>query len=565
MPKTVSQPLHSFIDDFLRDFFAAHPESATASGVHTYDHMLPGLSARGIARDVTRLKRALTRLKSLEPRQGTDSGRKLSPQTRLDFQLMKNSVESALFDLEELRSWERDPNYYNDRLHLSLFLLMRRKFAPLPERVESIIARERGLPTALEAAQKNLRRVPRLVAQLAISQCQGTVHFLKTSLPEAVRPVRDPKLLARFEQSNAEAIKAYGRFVEFLKHRLLPRTVPHFGIGEQQYRRKLWCDEMVELPLNTVLQKGYESLAEHEALFRETASKIDSRKSAESILEAMTRDHPPGDQIVRSTAAVLNRLQQFLLAQDLISLPAGSGSPGTDPCTVEESPEFLRALTFASLEVPGPLEKKAREYFYYVTLPDPHWDAQKQEQHLRFFSRHLILTTSIHEAYPGHLLHFLWVNRHPSKLRRLFGAASHVEGWAHYCEQMMIEEGFGGGDPRLQLAQLHEAQLRLCRLIVGIEMHVNDMTFRQARNFFIRHAHMQPLNADREAKRGIVDPTYLVYTLGKMQFLRLREDLKKKLGAPFSLKQFHNACVQNGFPPIPLLRELLLGERRTVI
>jgi uncharacterized protein (DUF885 family) len=130
---------------------------------------------------------------------------------------------------------------------------------------------------------------------------------------------------------------------------------------------------------------------------------------------------------------------------------------------------------------------------------------------------------------------------------------------------MMIEEGFGGRDPRLRLAQLHEAQLRLCRFIAGIRMHTREMTFRQAQNFFIRRAHMQPINAERETKRGVVDPTYLVYTLGKMQLLRLREDLRMKLGAKFSLKKFHNACVQNGFPPIPLLRELLLGDRRAVV
>ncbi|MFI5173224.1 MAG: DUF885 domain-containing protein [Terriglobia bacterium] len=566
MTQTIRKEFYSFVDNFLDAYFVAHPEAATASGIHTYDHHISDFSPGGIARDVSRLKRALSRLTRIEAGTGKSSVDGLPPQLRLDFQLMRRTLEAALFDLEEMRSWERNPSVYNDLLNASLFLLMKRSFAPLDTRVRAIIERERQIPAALLAARKNLRRVPRMLVQLALRQFEGTLHFLRDTLSAAVGQTADARLLAAFEESNRQAMAAFSSFIHFLKRDLLPRSPERFGIGESRYRKKLWLEEMVDLPLDHLLTKAHESLKENHEMFGRVAASINRRRDPDEILELMTRDHPPGDQILGRTAAVLGQLQDFLVEHDLISLPPLSPALGqTSPCTVSESPEFLRELTFASLDVPGPFEKKSREYYYYVTLPDPRWTAEAREQHLRFFSQHLILTTSIHEAYPGHLVHFLWVNRHPSKIRRLFGATSHVEGWAHYCEEMMIEQGFGGGDPRLHLAQLHEAQLRLCRFIVGIEMHAGGMSFRQAKNFFRRNAHMQPVNAEREAKRGIVDPTYLVYTLGKMQLLRLREELQRKQGAMFSLKRFHDACVQNGFPPIPLLRELLLGDRRAVI
>lgn len=564
MLETAWKEFQTFVDDFLDDYFAVHPEIATASGIHTFDHQISDFSQAAMARDVTRLKRASSRLKKFASQNGSKRG--LTPQQRLDLSLMEGTLEAALFDLEEMRPWERNPKFYNDLVYQSLFLLIRRSFAPLEERVRAIIDRQRQIPAALQAAQKNLRGVPRIVATLAIRQFQGTLHFFKTGLPSAVKPVFDPKLRAQFEVANSEAISAYRKFIEFLRERILLHGKADFGIGESCYRKKVWLDERVDIPLDRLLACAYDSLAENHALFRQVAAQIDPGQSPHQLLEQMTQDHPHRDQIIDSTTAVLSQLRDFVIQSDLISLPTRQGrTDGASLCSVDESPEYLRELTFASLEVPGAFEKKSREFFYYVTLPDLRWSAEKREQHLRFFSHHLILTTSIHEAYPGHLVHFLWVNQHPSKIRRLFGAASHVEGWAHYCEQMMLDEGFGEGDLRLHLAQLHEAQLRLCRLIVGIEMHVNGMSLRRAKNFFVQHAQMQPLNAERETHRGVVDPTYLVYTLGKMQFLRLRQDLQKKQGSKFSIKKFHNACVQNGFPPIPLLRELLLGERRAVI
>jgi uncharacterized protein (DUF885 family) len=212
------------------------------------------------------------------------------------------------------------------------------------------------------------------------------------------------------------------------------------------------------------------------------------------------------------------------------------------------------------MDSPGPFEETSTEAFYNVTLPEPDWSAAQREEHLRAFSRNDIRVTSIHEVFPGHYTQFLWVKRAPTKVRKLLGADTNAEGWAHYAEQMMLEQGYGEGDPKLLLCQLQEALLRLCRYMVGIRMHTRGMTLEEGIAFFEREGYQERANAGREAMRGTSDPTYLVYTLGKLQLLKLREDYQKKVGDQFNLKEFHDRFLGFGYPPIKLIRKEMLGD-----
>jgi uncharacterized protein (DUF885 family) len=210
---------------------------------------------------------------------------------------------------------------------------------------------------------------------------------------------------------------------------------------------------------------------------------------------------------------------------------------------------------------PGPFETRARDAMYNVTLPDPAWPKERVEDFLRgAFNRPLMDVVSIHETFPGHYVQFLWNQRLDSKVRKLIDATSSSEGWAHYCEQMLLDEGFGGGDPKLRLAQLQDALLRAARYVVAIRMHARGMSFAQAKAFFVDEGYQSAEVADMEAKRGTEDPTYLVYTLGKLEILRLRDDYRRKLGPAFTLRRFHDALLAQGAIPLPLARRALLGE-----
>jgi len=247
-------------------------------------------------------------------------------------------------------------------------------------------------------------------------------------------------------------------------------------------------------------------------------------------------------------------LKDYITVKEIITIP----SPVLP--ILEETPPFMRALTTASMDTPGPYEKVAKEAFFNVTLPEQSWTPQQVEEHMEGFNRGTIISTAIHEAYPGHYVQFLWMQTIPSKVRKLLGANSNAEGWAHYCEQMMLDEGYGNGDLKLRLGQLQDALLRDARFIVGIQMHRGKMTFDEGVHFFETEGYQTHESGLTETKRGTADPTYLYYTLGKLEILKLRADLKKKQGDAFSLEKFHNDFLRQGFPAIKIVRKTMLGD-----
>jgi uncharacterized protein (DUF885 family) len=220
----------------------------------------------------------------------------------------------------------------------------------------------------------------------------------------------------------------------------------------------------------------------------------------------------------------------------------------------------MRALTFAAMDAPGPFEQKAKEAYYYVTLPEADWKPERVEEHMRAFCKYDLLNTSVHEAFPGHYVQGLWQRKAPSKIAKIIDCGSNVEGWAHYCEQMMVEQGLENGDKKLKMVMIHDALLRCCRYIVGISMHTKGMSMDEGIKFFVNEGYQEKANAERETKRGTMDPTYLVYTLGKLQIIALRDDYKKLKGAEFSLKDFHNKIMETGAPPIKIIRQIIMGN-----
>jgi uncharacterized protein (DUF885 family) len=240
---------------------------------------------------------------------------------------------------------------------------------------------------------------------------------------------------------------------------------------------------------------------------------------------------------------------------------------------VAETPQFMRATSFASMDTPGPFESKATEAYYYVMPVEPDWTSQQAEEWLTAFNYYDIDVTSIHEAYPGHYVQFLCLNASPAtRLEKIFAGYAFTEGWAHYAEQMMVDEGFGTNGAsaptsaerikaaKYRLAQTDEALLRLCRFCVSIKMHCQGMTVDQATKFFVENCYYQQKPARQEAIRGAFDPEYLYYTLGKLEILKLRADYQKQEGSHFTLQKFHDELLRHGAPPIRLLREVMLKD-----
>jgi uncharacterized protein (DUF885 family) len=303
-----------------------------------------------------------------------------------------------------------------------------------------------------------------------------------------------------------------------------------------------------------VLEIGYANLRTNQNALKEVARKIDPTKTPQQISERLGKNHPPPDQLLQAFRNTFNGLIDFINSHHIITIPSQVRP------ILEETPPFMRALTTASMDTPGPYEKVATEAYFNVTLPEKDWTKERTQEFMTAFSHGTIVSTAIHEAYPGHYVQLLYFRNVPSKVRKLVWANSNVEGWAHYTEQMMLDQGYGNGSPELRAGQLMDALLRNCRYIVGIEMHTGKMTFEQGVEFFMHEGFLSRAYAEVETKRGTSDPTYLYYTLGKLEILKLRDDYHKKMGASYSLEQFHNEFMKQGGVPIKLIRHTMLGD-----
>jgi uncharacterized protein (DUF885 family) len=542
-----SSEWNKLVDSFFDGYFKLNPSQATAQGFHEYDSDLEDYSRKGIDDQIAFAKSYIARLNRFD-------SKPLPVEARQDYQLIANNLKSTLLELEEIRSWEKDPDHYSSGLTQSAFVIMSRKFAPPEQRLRSLIEREKKMPAVLAAGKKNLKNVPRIYTEVAIQQLPGIVDFFHKDVPEAFKDVKDQPLLSAFRSGNATVIAALEDYEKFLKENLLPLSKGDFRIGPENYRKKLLYDEMVDLPVDRLLQIGYADLHRNQQWFKEVAGQIDPKKTPDQIQSELQKDHPEPDKLLQTFRDDLGSIRQYLVDKHIVTIP----SPV--PPIVQETPPFARALTFASMDTPGPYEKVAKEAFFNVTLPEPDWPKAKVESFMGQFNRETMVSVAVHEVYPGHYVQFLWVPSAPSKVRKLLGGSSNAEGWAHYSEQMMLDEGYGNGDPKLRLGQLQDALLRNARFIVGISMHTGKMTFEDAIQFFQKEGYQPESVAEVEAKRGTSDPTYLVYTLGKLQIMKLRADYKQKMGGRFSLEQFHNTFLEQGFPPIKIVRETMLGN-----
>ncbi len=440
---------------------------------------------------------------------------------------------------------------------------MERSFAPQDVRLRSVIAREKQMPALLAEARVNLRNPPKVYTEIAIEQLPGIVSFFEHDVPMAFSEVKEPQLLSQFQASNGAVIEGLKSYQHWLETDLLPQSNGDFRWGADTFRKKLAYDEMVDIPLDRLLGIGKADLAKNQASFNRLAKELEPTKDPRVVLEELGADHPAPDRLLQSFHDTFDGLISFIQQHNIVTIPSQVRP------ILEETPPFMQATTFASMDTPGPFEQHATEAYFNVTLPDKSMTPAQVESYMHSFNVGTIVSTAVHEAYPGHYVQFLWVPQAPSRVRKLLGASSNAEGWAHYCEQMMLDEGYGqpgvgAKDAResklLRLGQLQDALLRDARFVVGIEMHTGTMTMDQAIQFFEHQGYQSHETAMVETRRGTSDGTYLYYTLGKLEILKLRSDVQKKEGAAFSLEKFHDAFLSLGFPPIKIVRQAMLGD-----
>jgi len=542
-----SEPLPHFVDDLLSYLHEVYPTTATFDGVHTHDDLLEDYSRSAIDTHLRELGSFSRRLSAINP----DT---LSPTERAERQVLEANIRSRLFELEELRTWERDPQYYAETLAISLAAQAIFAYAPTEQRARRVLSKLRQTPRLLQNARDNIKEPPGIFVKTAVETLRGVQSFIDRDLPRAFSEVDDLSLLGDLADAATEASQAVAAYADYLEREVAPKTKGSFRIGREPFETKLKLEEGITLSSDRLLAIGMRELAVTQEEFRRVASRLDA-KSPQEAWRKIKEDHPAPGELVATARAQVDELATFITRHPIISMPE------CEPLVVAPTPQFYR-WTFASLWTPGAFESRPLRSYYYLTDVDPAWTAERREEHLRDFNIPALWSISVHESYPGHFLHLQHVRRVASRMRKsiLFAPTSFVEGWAHYAEQMMLEEGLGDRDPARRLGQLAEVLIRLARLIVGIRLHAEDLSVEQGVRFFKDEAFLEEGTARKEAERGTFNPSYVVYALGRLMMLKLREDVRANQGERYSLKGFHDALMSNGFGPFSLHRQLLLGE-----
>ena len=528
----------------LRAAWEFDPTRGVSVGLHRYDGRLPVYTKATIERRAGRIRRDLKALDAAARGDG------LSARAKLEAGVLRSMLLKEQFALVDQQSPKRAPQYTLGKLNIVNYLL--RNYAPLDRRVRAIAKLQAQVPAHLARfrglADRSLAETQYEMAEMNVS---GMIESHGKQL-QALVPQLSPGTRRLVERTSAAAVAELASLQTELRSKYKPRVKKDFALGKAKYERMLWAEHLTKLPVGRLLEVGLADLEANQRAFLESAAAVAPGKAPKEAVAVIADHHPTAESLIPDTQQMLEDIRTFLIDHDVV------GVPSEDRPTVMETPKFYRWAS-AATNAPGSFEKVAKETFYYVTPVEPEWPPEKQEEWLRYLNYTSLRNISVHEMYPGHFVHHLHSRyRVRSPVLKSFWSTAFGEGWAHYCEEMMIGVGFQGGDPQYHMAQLMDALLRDCRYISSIRMHVYGGSWEDATRFFMENAFMDRLPAEREAKRGTFDPGYLNYTLGKLMIKKLRTDWMAR-HPDASLREFHDAFLALGAPPLGLAREALLG------
>ncbi len=552
-----SRQFAALVDEYLDGWAGFYPSIAAGNGLHAHDAQLEDFSASAIAGQVVWFNAIKTRLGTISPDQ-------LTPDERVDHRILSGIVDGWLLDLEVAKSWQRNPMIYASAIADGVHNLMTMESAPPEQRMTKLRDKLRQVPRLLDAARANLTNPPRVLAERGLGMFRGAAGMLADDLPVALDAPRGEAWNGMMAEARS-ARTALDAFIAEYERTILPRATGQIALGKAYVEARYRAEELIDLPTEKLLEIGMRELAREQVLFIDKAKAVDPKREAMDIWRDVLKDHPPRGGLVQATRDVVDELQRFVVSKRLVDLP------NDEHVVVEPSKPFDIGL--ASMHASPPLEATPVKSIFYVTDANAAWPADRQEKWLERFNYPSLAITSSHEALPGHFVHSLFMRQTPGKIRRIWiglnpfpQPSSGQDGWAHYAEHLVIEQGFRSDDPRYAMAQLSESMTRICRLIASINVHANGWTIEQAAKFFEENAHVPGPAAMQEATRVSYDPTNGGYFLGKRALLTLRDDYQARLGAGFNLREFHERVMKNGIAPWWAHRQLLLpGDTSAVV
>ena len=553
-----SAAFSSLVDGFLERLASHHPSIAAGNGLHDFDGQLESFSPQAIQSEVAMWQQMQRQLASIPP-----DG--LTPDERVDHRIVSGLLDAWILELDTNKNWQKNLMIYASAISDGVHNLMTMESAPAEERARKVIAKLDGVQALLADARANLTNPPRVMAERGVRMLKGASVMLTADLTLAFAGVKDEKLKGDLASAGKTAAKSIDAFVTWFERNRLPVANGPFAVGRENLEARYRAEELIELPAAQLLAIGERELATKEAAFAAAAARADKSRAPLAVWAGVLNDHPKRGAVVAAAQKAVDELQAFVVSKQLVNLPAA------EKVNVAPAREF--DLGLASMHASPPLEPTPVKSFYYITDAQAAWPPAQQDEWLKKFNYSTLAVITSHEVMPGHYVHSVFMRKTPGKVRRIWiglnpfpQPSSGQDGWAHYAEQMMVDEGFRSDDPRYEMAQISESLTRICRLISGIRLHTGEWTVDQAATFFEEKAHLPPPAARQEAERGTYDPTYGGYFLGKLAAFKLRADYQRAKGDAFNLREFNERVMTNGIAPWWAHRQLMLpGDTSPVV
>jgi hypothetical protein len=531
-------------EEFFDLYYTYHPPHATRQGLHKYDHHLGHYRRDEIEETLRRMQRVQSQVAQIDPAS-------MDRWHGIDHAVLTTRLKREIYWIETWRFWENNPLFYKDTIIEGVFNLVSRSFAPLEERLQLVIARERCVPDVLRAARENLTNPPYEYTEQAIRLLPGAISFFR-DLPAQFESVQDDGLLNAFYDANQRVVEELGSFMAFLRDDLMDRSKGNFAVGEAGIQAILDAEEMIDVPVADILARCYRDLDEVEGQIEEVTRWIDPASTTDELRQRMLAHHPSEEELLPMMQRELADMRAYLTDRALLTLP-----PEMPDAIISPMPSY--ASGGGMMLTPGPFETVAEESYLMVHLPQPDWPAERVQDQLRNFNAYSTVLLFLHEAYPGHHTQFYMEQRVPMFASKDHDSDSNSDGWAEYGKYMMVDEIYAPQDPLFQFAALVSKRAYIVRAIIGMEIHLQTRTLAQAAEWMELKAGIMSASAYGLLDRAVYYPTHLTYHIGCEMVRKLRADYEAARGSDFVLKEFHDRFMTYGLIPLAVIRQDMLG------
>lgn len=555
---TEDEKLAASFKAFLDGEFRHRPLEATRAGDHRFDDRLDDISSEARARSKARLQKVYDELPKWI------AFDKLSRDGQIDFEIWRQYLQRELWLMNNTDPFANDPRVYNDFITESVYSLLTQSTEPKPVNIKNAAARIAQVPRIVDEAKRSLKNPPRVIVETALRQNRGAIAFYEHGIYEIAG---ETPQLSELRPAIAKVLPALQAYQTWLEKELLPKASGEWRLGKAKFAEKLELELNAAISAAEVLKDAEAEADRVEAemyviarqmwskLFPKTTLPPDDekgrRRTIRAVLDHLSNDHGEPAKLVTEARAAAESIKTFIRDKDILRLPE------KDRCEIIEMPEFQRGNSIAFLSPAPPLDAKASS-IYAIAPPPRDWDANRVRSFMKEYNRHMLQILTIHEAYPGHYVQLEYSNRNPSLIRKILYSGVFAEGWAVYTEQVMLDEGYGGGDPALRLMQLKWYLRAVVNAILDYRMHCTNMTDEEALALLVDRAYQSEGEAILKIIRAKQSSCQLsTYFVGRMAFQRLRRRFQNELGEEFSLGRYHEAALAHGTLPVRYLPELV--------